>query len=201
MVQLAEILTLEHELICEALTCLQSIADECAADGRLREHAAREVLDFFCVFVDQCHRRKVERCLFAVMARQEFPTDYGPLGVLISEREQARRHLRNMIESIDGAALGHLAAVGRFINHARLYVELLRNHIRTEDKHVFPLANQRVTESDQRSLSAHLGRTPPQQREVGNRKTYARLPRRIASRRYALQEQAISTELNLESRC
>ena len=201
MVQLTEVLTLEHELIREVLTCLERTTDDCAAEGRLREQEAREAVDFFRVFVDQCHRRKEECCLFAVMAQHAFPPDHGPLGILVAEHEQARWHLRNMVQSIDAAVLGRPRAVRRFINHARSYVQLLRDHIRKEDEHLFPLADQYVTEADQRALSANLGQVSPGQCAAGNGRIHAHLPRCLADRNCALQEQGIPAELRGEFRC
>ena len=147
-----EILSGEHRIIEQVLDCLEKMAQNCAAEGRLDKTSAEQALDFFRNFADRCHHGKEETHLFPAMEAKGFPRQGGPTGVMLDEHEQGRAHVRGMAEAIDGAAAGESEAVARFVAHAQGYVGLLREHIEKEDHCLFAMANQALTEDDQQRL-------------------------------------------------
>jgi hemerythrin-like domain-containing protein len=147
-----EILSGEHRIIEQVLDCLEIIAQNGAAEGRLDKNSAEEALDFFRNFADRCHHGKEEAYLFPAMEAKGFPRQSGPTGVMLQEHEQGRDHIRGMAEAIPGAAAGQRAAVARFVAHAYGYVGLLREHIEKEDHCLFTMANQALSDEDQRTL-------------------------------------------------
>lgn len=68
--RITEILTEEHRVIEQVLECLEAMASEAEAAGRLDGAAARQAVDFFQNFADRCHHGKEESHLFPMLERQ-----------------------------------------------------------------------------------------------------------------------------------
>ena len=149
---LTDLLKAEHVVIKQVLRCLRKIAEQCRSQGRLDAQAAREAIDFFRNFADRWHHAKEEAELFPVMEAKGFSRDDGPTGVMIQEHETGRERIRDMEAVVDGAAAGDEQAVKQFCYHARVYVEMLRQHIEKEDNCLFPMADEAFDEEDQRQL-------------------------------------------------
>lgn len=149
---LTEVLKAEHVVIKQVLRCLRRIAEQCRSQGRLDAQAARDAIDFFRNYADGWHHAKEEAELFPVMEAKGFSRDDGPTGVMIQEHETGRERIRGMEAEVDGAAAGDEEAVRQFCYHARVYIEMLRQHIEKEDGCLFPMADDAFNEEDQRQL-------------------------------------------------
>lgn len=184
-----EILTAEHRVIKQALQCLKRMAEQCRAQGRLDAEPAREAIDFFRNFADGWHHAKEESELFPVMETRGIAREQGPIGVMIDEHATGRTRISEMEQAIDGAAAGDAKAVHEFCYQARVYIEMLRQHIEKEDHCLFPMADQVLTESDQQQqLDAF---TQADERNGGDvrREMYRALADRLAER-YGVQKAA-----------
>ena len=177
-----EILSGEHRIIEQVLDCLEKIAQNCATEGRLDKTSAEQALDFFRNFADRCHHGKEETHLFPAMEAKGFPRQGGPTGVMLSEHEQGRAHIRAMAEAIEGAAAGESEAVAQFINHAQGYVGLLREHIEKEDHCLFTMANQALTEDDQQRLLAAFENVEHEHMGLGTHEKFLNLADELADR-------------------
>jgi len=147
-----EILKNEHRIIEIVLQALDSIANRALFEHTVDAESVRQALDFFQNFADRCHHGKEEDHLFTWMESHGFPRHGGPTGVMLQEHEQGRTHIRAMWDSVDGAAKGETNALKRFIEHARGYVGLLREHIQKEDHCLFSMADQAMSETDRLQL-------------------------------------------------
>src|SRR5271166_4514533 len=94
-----EILSGEHRIIEQVLDCLETMAQKSTTHGHLDEISARQAIDFFRNFADRCHHGKEETHLFPAMEAKGFPHQGGPTGVMLSEHEQGRAHIRGMAEA------------------------------------------------------------------------------------------------------
>ncbi len=177
-----EILSGEHRVIEQVLDCLEKIARNCAAAGRLDKTAAEQALDFFRNFADRCHHGKEETHLFPAMEAKGFPRQGGPTGVMLHEHEQGRAHIRGMADAIEGAAAGERESVARFIAHAQGYVGLLREHIEKEDHCLFAMANQTLTEDDQQQLFEAFEHVEHEDLGLGTHEKYLALADDLAAR-------------------
>ena len=177
-----EILTTEHRVIEQVLGCLEELAARCAAESELDAASARQVLDFFRVFADECHHGKEERHLFPALEAKGFSRQQGPTGVMLHEHDQGRRHLRAMAGAVAGAAGGDREAVGRFVAQARGYAQLLREHIRKEDECLFPMAEVALTEEDRQALLASFARVENEEMHAETHEEYLRLADELADR-------------------
>ena len=188
-----EILSGEHRIIEQVLDCLEIVAQNCATDGRLDKISTEQALDFFRSFADRCHHGKEETHLFPAMEAKGFPRQGGPTGVMLSEHEQGRAHIRAMAEAIEGAAAGKSEAVAQFVSNARGYVGLLREHIEKEDHCLFTMANQALTEDDQQRLLAAFENVEHEHMGLGTHEKYLSLADELADHFGATRAVGISS--------
>ena len=152
-----EILKQEHRIIELVLSCLDRLADNCEAGYPLDTEAASQAIDFFRVFADQCHHAKEEDLLFPLMESKGFSRQQGPTGVMLHEHEEGPRACA-MEEAVKEFSAGDLAGKILFVEHARAYSNLLRQHIQKEDHCLFQMADQTLSVLDQEELGKSFGK-------------------------------------------
>ncbi|NUQ61855.1 MAG: hemerythrin domain-containing protein [Pirellulales bacterium] len=177
-----DILKNEHRVIEQVLNCLERMAEEARRYGELDIHSAREAIDFFRTFADGCHHHKEETHLFPAMEAKGLPRQGGPTGVMLYEHEAGRQHIRAMAEAVEAAVAGDQAARDRFSQHARDYIELLREHIGKEDHCLFGMAGQMFTPADQAALLAKFQRVEAEEMGEGTHEKYLDIANRLADR-------------------
>jgi len=143
----------EHRVIERVLDCVEELAERAEKDRKLDEASAREAIDFLRSYADRWHHGKEEECLFPMLEARGLSSQEGPTFVMRFEHRQGRAHIGELNDTIEGAARGEEAAVGRFVSHARSYVSLLREHIQKEDHCLFPIADQTLSDDDRRELA------------------------------------------------
>ncbi len=132
----------EHEIILRTLAVAERLGRALAAGEPVDRDALAWVVDFFRTFADRCHHGKEEQHLFPALERHGIPREGGPIGTMLDEHEQGRRFL---------AAMG--AGDDRTIAEAiHGYAQLLRAHIDKENDVLFPMAEQILSEAEQRTL-------------------------------------------------
>jgi hemerythrin-like domain-containing protein len=132
----------EHEVILRALALLERLGRRLESGDAIDQPALAWLLDFFRTFADRCHHAKEEAELFPALERHGLPRESGPLGVMLEEHEAGRALVRAMA---DGDARATAKAI-------REYVALLRAHIDKENTVLFPLAEQLLSDEEQRTL-------------------------------------------------
>ena len=120
----------EHRVILRALVLLEVAAARLSAGQPLRDGLWEELLDWFRTFADRNHHAKEEQHLFPALGEAGVPTHGGPVSVMLDEHTEGRALLQAM-------AAG---AMGRRVEAARLYGQLLRDHIDKENGVLLPLA-------------------------------------------------------------
>jgi hemerythrin-like domain-containing protein len=147
-----ETLKQEHRVIEQVLDCLEAIAREAEANRRLDVARARDAVTFIREFADRCHHGKEEHRLFPMLERH-WGTGMGPVAVMRMEHEEGRACVRAMSDAIDTAESGGMEAIGRFVDNARAFVRLLREHIQKEDQVLFPAADRTLEADEHRALA------------------------------------------------
>lgn len=142
----------EHRVIELVLTGLEHIARRAEAERRVDRERADKALEILRNFADRCHHGKEERHLFRLMEERGVPRESGPIGVMLTEHEQGRAHVRALLESVAEAAAGAEQAVGSFAEQAADYVALLRQHIQKEDNVLYPMAERLFSQADDERL-------------------------------------------------
>ncbi len=147
-----EILSAEHRVIERVLACLEIMAGNCEREGKLDARPARQAVDFFRNFADRCHHAKEESRLFPLMEARGFPAESGPTAAMRHEHIQGRELVGKMEGAIAAAAAGETSGVEEYLAATHGYINLLRGHIEKEDHCLFPMADQALSEEDQREL-------------------------------------------------
>jgi hemerythrin-like domain-containing protein len=177
-----DILSQEHRVIEQVLDCLERMADRAATEHTVDESAARQAIDFFRNFADHCHHAKEESHLFPAMEARGFPRDCGPTGVMLREHELGRDYIRAAEEAVGPAASGDEQATRRFVQAARQYIGLLREHIQKEDHCLFSMANQAFSDEDQHRLLEAFQRVEAQQMGLGTHEKFLKIADDLATR-------------------
>lgn len=162
-----QILVAEHELILQALEALGKRLDRMGDDPMPADRVYIEkAVEFLRGFADKCHHGKEEDLLFTKMAARGFPTQGGPIAVMLSEHQAGRAFIRGIA---DGAAgIGSDPRAGKTIRRNGLgYIELLRNHIAKENQVLFPMADRALSAEDQRDLAHAFERFETQETGAG----------------------------------
>lgn len=176
-----DILTREHRVILQVLSCMEAMAAEAETAGRLDAEAARQATSFLREFADRSHHGKEEERLFPMMEANGMPAEGGPTGVMRMEHNAGRALVTTMVAQIDAAADGDGDALQAFNKACRDFVTLLRDHIDKEDHCLFPMAERALGHEGMEEL----GRTFDQvQAEYGDaiKVTYLKVAESLARR-------------------
>lgn len=177
-----EVLSGEHRVIEQVLSCLEAMVRQAKSAGRLDGPSAADAVLFFRNFADRCHHGKEETRLFPALEAKGFPRDGGPVGVMLHEHEQGRAYLRGMDENREAAAAGDAAALAKFNTHAEGYLSLLREHIYKEDHILFRLADQTLSEEEQQGLLRAFQQVESEEMGAGTHERYLQIARELAER-------------------
>jgi hemerythrin-like domain-containing protein len=176
-----QILMAEHEVILQALACLERVA-KTAASGVIDVVSAEDLLDFLAVFADRCHHAKEEECLFPRLVERGLPRDAGPLAVMLDEHEEGRQAVGAMSAALQALGRGERAAGARFAAAARAYTELLRAHIDKENQVLFPMADGMLDAGAQDAVLKAFGRLETEDLRTGTHERYVKLIENLVRR-------------------
>lgn len=132
----------EHEVFLRALALLEGLGRGLETGTPVDRAALAWLTDFFRTVADRCHHSKEEQHLFPALERHGVPREGGPVGVMLYEHELGRAFLRAMAEGDD-------ATIAEAIGN---YSALLRAHIDKENEILFPIADQVLSEEEQRAI-------------------------------------------------
>jgi len=153
-----ERLTEEHRSIELGLRVLEAVCKKLESGDEVDPEHIEEIIEFIKGFGDKCHHMKEEELLFEAMAKAGVPKDGGPLGVMVAEHDKGRGYVRGMNEALANYKLGDGGVAPVIVKNARDYIALLTGHIDKEDKVLYPLADQRLSDEQQRELSTEFDR-------------------------------------------
>jgi hemerythrin-like domain-containing protein len=177
-----DILRTEHRVIEQVLSCLAKVANDCESQKKLDGVTAKQIIDFFHTFADQCHHLKEEHRLFPLLELKGFSPHSGPTEVLRGEHDLGRRLLQSMSEAIPNVLIGNEDANQRFVNLARAYTHLMREHIVKEDSRLFPMASEILTDDDQEALLKAFDEVEDKDEHGATHAKYLRLADDVAER-------------------
>jgi hemerythrin-like domain-containing protein len=116
------------------------------------------------------------------MEAKGFSRDCGPTGVMLREHELGRQHVGQMNDALAAAQAGDSKAIGRFVEHAREFIALLREHIHKEDHCLFSMADQAFSAADQQQLLDAFARVEAEHMGVGTHEKYLQIADELADR-------------------
>jgi hemerythrin-like domain-containing protein len=178
----SDILSNEHRVIEQVLNCLAKMADQTQQSAQIEARSAEQAIEFFRNFADRCHHGKEESHFFPAVEAKGLPRDGGPTGVMLHEHELGRLHVTGMSESVAASEAGDPAAAQRFVEHARAFITLLREHIHKEDHCLFQMADQVFTAADQERLLEAFARVESEDIGTGVHERYLQMAHELAAR-------------------
>ena len=142
----------EHRLIERVLDALDTATQHLARGHPVRPEFFLEAADFIAGFADGCHHKKEEGVLFGAMIDCGLPSSDGPIDMFLDEHVQGRALTGGMRDAARRLQGGDANARAPLISNARRYVALLRDHIIKEDELLFPLADDMLSDEQQRRV-------------------------------------------------
>ncbi len=153
----------EHDAIQTMLRILESASTRLFAGEKVSADDLGNMIEFLRVFADRCHHAKEETVLFPAMEAVGIPRERGPIGVMLSEHDAGRKHIRGMADALDSYRKGVDGAAREFVTHARLYSNLLFQHIQKENQILFPMADAHIAETEQERIAREFARLEAEQ--------------------------------------
>jgi hemerythrin-like domain-containing protein len=139
-----ETLMNEHRTIERVIDALVAFTAETRIRGATDRAELTRFVGFLTGFADQLHHGKEEDILFAAMARLGFPTEGGPIAVMLAEHVRGRAFIQAMAAATEGTAPWTDADRRAVTEAAAGYGALLRAHIHKEDANLYPMAEQHL---------------------------------------------------------
>lgn len=148
----------EHVLILRGLDVLEAGVARIESGASVGGAFFGELMEFFRTFADRHHHGKEEEILFRHMVEEmDYSPRSGPVGVLSSEHEIGRAHVRAMADAACRLEADS-DAPRRLVDEGRAYLSLLRAHIEREDHKVFPVVEDFLGPEERAALMAAFSR-------------------------------------------
>ena len=177
-----EVLMGEHRLIERALGSLETYAVEVRAGAPPQRGVIGEYAGFFRGFADACHHGKEEDILFRRLIERGFPRQAGPLAVMYHEHELGRAHVRALSEIAASQVEVGAADAQAVLGHADAFVPLLRQHILKEDRILYPMALEVLTDAELDAMSGEFEAFERQMHADGSYDRLRALAERLTAR-------------------
>lgn len=103
-------------------------------------------------FADGFHHAKEENILFPALAPKGLSPYQGPVAVMLSEHTQGRNYVASMAKYIDLYRNGDKDSLKYIHENMTGYLQLLRNHIAKENNILFRMADNVLTEEENKIL-------------------------------------------------
>jgi hemerythrin-like domain-containing protein len=142
-----EKLKAEHQVILRGIGLLEKGADQLENGREISPEYFRNAIDFIRNYADKYHHAKEEDILFVRLGKAGFPTQAGPVAVMLHEHELGRGFISALEKATEKYATGDQKAINEIVRNAHAYAELLRQHIRKEDMVLYPMAENALDEA------------------------------------------------------
>ena len=119
----------------------------------------RDAVEYFQQYVDACHNKKEEEHLFPLIERRGIPRGGGPLAVMLSEHDQNRSLLPDLVRLANAYISGDRGVLGDLRGAFERYASLLRNHFWKENDILYPMARKVMSEADAQAVIAGIDAT------------------------------------------
>lgn len=148
----------EHRAIETVIGLLIRASDRIEAGETVPVDILARAHGFIRNFADKCHHAKEENVLFTMMVQKGVPNQGGPIGVMLMEHEQGRRHAAGIKAALPGYSEGDTAAGASLVSSIRGYADLLLAHIKKEDQILYPLSDRVFSPAEKDLLEAEFAR-------------------------------------------
>ncbi len=134
----------EHRAIERVLDALVAFAEAAEGSGTTDKEELSRFVTFLREFVDAWHHGKEEDILFQAMVEGGFPSEDGPIGVMLRDHDEGRAFVGTLDERARQDAAWSEADRQQIGAAARGLADLMRSHIEKEDDFLYPMARHHL---------------------------------------------------------
>ena len=151
-----KILIDEHRAVERVLDELEALIDDFLTNPEVPD-AAKQSLGNISDYLGRdlvLHIQKEDHRLFPALERY-LPREAGPLAVMLHEHEEITQEyssLRRGVNDLDQHPATNGAAAGLIRDHGRRLIQELRSHLFKEEHVLFPFAESRLSEEEDREI-------------------------------------------------
>jgi len=146
-----DLLIQDHKIIWRCLDVLEHMACRIDKEEYVDHEDVETLLRFLRTFADDHHQTKEESALFPELMRTSSAQE-GPLRQMLFEHEQER----SLVEALEEAL--HTKKGMDFVHFSGRFVDLIRNHIRKEDKILFAIVERSLSPQQDEKVAAEFGK-------------------------------------------
>ncbi|ACG73681.1 Hemerythrin HHE cation binding domain protein [Anaeromyxobacter sp. K] len=172
----------EHRVIEQVCDALVGFAEELRRKGATEKEELGRFVTFLREFADGCHHGKEEDILFRTMTEHGFPSNGGPIAVMLHEHDQGRALIRAMAEKAAQDAPWSAADLQEVEAAAHGYSGLLHAHIHKEDAILYPMAEQHLPPEVMAEVGAACDRFEAERTGAGAHERYHALAEELIRR-------------------
>jgi hemerythrin-like domain-containing protein len=149
-----ETLMNEHRAIERVLDALVGFAEETQRRGATEKEELGRFVAFVREYADAAHHGKEEDILFRTMVEHGFPSNGGPIAVMLHEHDQGRGLVGMLKARAEQAEPWSDADRQEIVEVASAYSRMLHAHIHKEDAILYPMAEQHLPPAAMAQVSA-----------------------------------------------
>jgi len=138
-----ESLRRDHDLIEKVVKAMDVTLQLLKSGKKIPESILMPTIDFTKNFTDVCHHGKEEESFFPTLGQNGFPTNMGPIAVMLMEHEMTRKIALHMEQSAkeylsNGDADALIADITQYVQH-------MGEHLWKENNRLFMMAEMRLS--------------------------------------------------------
>jgi hemerythrin-like domain-containing protein len=176
-----QVMMSEHEQILHVLDALDRFATGARATPEDKLELGRFVT-FIREYADERHHGKEEHVLFTAMARNGFPPEQGPVGMMIVEHQEMRGVVAALRDLAERDAPWSADDVERLSEAAGTYSGMLREHIMKENEMLYPMAMEHLPPQVQDEVDAECAALDEGRASAGTDATLEKLAAQLVER-------------------
>jgi hemerythrin-like domain-containing protein len=153
-----ETLMNEHRAIERVLDALVGFAEDAQRRAATEKEELARFVAFAREFADKRHHAKEEGILFRAMVDHGFPSNGGPIAVMLHEHDEGRNLVGMLKTRTEQADPWSDADRQEIADVARAFSDMLHAHIHKEDAILYPMAEQHLPPDAMEAVSADCDR-------------------------------------------
>ncbi len=157
----------EHDAILRMLDATEEVARQLERGEHVALDTLTGLLEFFRLFADRCHHGKEEDILFPLLEQKGLARFGGPIGVMLNEHDLGRSLIQVMSVAAGDYGRSSPEAGRQWAEAAQSYVTMLRLHIAKENNVLFRIAEDLLSEAEQRELALAFEKLEEQKMGAG----------------------------------
>ncbi len=162
----------EHEAVLSVLEILRNISEKIRSGQEIDVQHLDQLLIILKEFVDHSHHGKEEKILFTALERLGFPSEGGPVGVMLSEHDNGRQYIQGMGDAVASIKAGDPDGLKKFANNASYYSSLMVDHIHKENNVLYPMADMHLSIEDKNTMLNDFKKVESDAIGLGNKHKY-----------------------------